>query len=55
LREITDGIQAGERVIVNGLQSVQPGSKAEAKLVDMPSSTASNAKETARPNVVINP
>jgi len=37
LREITDGLKPGERVIVNGLQQVQPGITVEPKLVDMPS------------------
>jgi RND family efflux transporter MFP subunit len=37
LREITDGLKPGERVIVNGLQQVRPGVTVEPKLVDMPS------------------
>jgi RND family efflux transporter MFP subunit len=36
LREITDGIKSGERLIVNGLQLVQPGVTVEPQLVDMP-------------------
>jgi len=36
LREITEGIKPGERVIVNGLQQVRPGIPVEPKLVDMP-------------------
>jgi RND family efflux transporter MFP subunit len=36
LREITDGLKPGERVIVNGLQQVRPGTTAEPNLVDMP-------------------
>jgi RND family efflux transporter MFP subunit len=36
LREITDGLKPGERVIVNGLQQVRPGIIVEPKLVDMP-------------------
>jgi RND family efflux transporter MFP subunit len=36
LREITDGLKSGERVIVNGLQQVRPGLTVEPKLVDMP-------------------
>jgi RND family efflux transporter MFP subunit len=36
LREITEGLQSGERVIVNGLQQVRPGITVEPKLVDMP-------------------
>src|SRR6266699_2789964 len=35
LREITDGVKPGERVIVNGLQQVRPGITVEPKLVDM--------------------
>ena len=35
LREITEGIKPGERVIVNGLQQVRPGITVEPKLVDM--------------------
>src|SRR5262249_4033152 len=38
LREITDGLKAGERVIVTGIQQVRPGLSVEPKLVDMPSS-----------------
>ncbi len=36
LREITDGLKPGERVIVTGLQQVRPGATVEPKLVDMP-------------------
>jgi len=36
LREVTDGLKPGERVIVNGLQQVRPGVTVEPKLVDMP-------------------
>ncbi len=38
LREITDGLRPGERVIVIGLQQVQPGATVEPKLVEMPRS-----------------
>ena len=38
LREITDGLKPGERVIVNGLQQVRPGMTVEPNLVDMPTS-----------------
>jgi RND family efflux transporter MFP subunit len=37
LREVTEGLKTGERVIVNGLQQVRPGLSVEPKLVDMPS------------------
>ena len=36
LREITEGLKPGERVVVNGLQQVRPGIIVEPKLVDMP-------------------
>ncbi|HZV03456.1 MAG TPA: efflux RND transporter periplasmic adaptor subunit [Gemmataceae bacterium] len=36
LREITDGLKPGERVIVNGLQQVRLGVTVEPRLVDMP-------------------
>jgi membrane fusion protein, multidrug efflux system len=38
MREITDGLKAGERVIVTGLQQVRPGLTVEPNLVDMPTS-----------------
>jgi RND family efflux transporter MFP subunit len=38
LREITDGLKPGERVLVNGLQQVRPGTTVEPKLVEMPTS-----------------
>jgi RND family efflux transporter MFP subunit len=38
LREITDGLKSGERVIVIGLQQVQAGMTVEPTLVDMPTS-----------------
>src|SRR5882672_7243941 len=40
LRVIEDGVQPGERVIVNGLLQVRPGVTVEPKLVDMPVSLA---------------
>jgi RND family efflux transporter MFP subunit len=38
LREITDGLQPDDRVIVNGLQQVRPGVTVEPKVVEMPGS-----------------
>jgi RND family efflux transporter MFP subunit len=46
LREITDGLKPGERVIVNGLQQVRPGATVEPKLVDMPTSVARHSNGT---------
>ena len=40
LRVIVEGVQPGERVIVNGLLQVRPGIIVEPKLVDMPVSVA---------------
>jgi RND family efflux transporter MFP subunit len=48
LREITDGLKPGERVIVKGLQQVRPGATVEPKLVDMPTSEARHPNGTAR-------
>jgi RND family efflux transporter MFP subunit len=36
LREVTDGLKPGERLIVTGLQQVRPGLTVEPSLVDMP-------------------
>ena len=47
LREITDGLKPGERVIVNGLQQVRPGITVEPNLVDMPTAK-SGSEDTAR-------
>jgi RND family efflux transporter MFP subunit len=49
LREITDGLKPGERVIVNGLQQVRPGLTVEPNLVDMPVGPAvRGSAETAK-------
>ena len=47
MREITDGLKAGERVVVNGLQQVRPGVTVEPNLVDMPTPKLRNANGTA--------
>jgi RND family efflux transporter MFP subunit len=49
LREITDGLKPGERVIVNGLQQVRPGVTVEPKLVDMPVRLAANTHKSEKP------
>jgi RND family efflux transporter MFP subunit len=49
LREITDGLKPGERVIVNGLQQVRPGVTVEPKLVDMPVPLAANTRKSKKP------
>jgi RND family efflux transporter MFP subunit len=38
LREIADGLKPGERVVVNGLQQVRPGTTVEPKVAEMPTS-----------------
>ena len=48
LREITDGLKPGERVIVNGLQQVRPGVTVEPKLVDMPDPTRGKHPEVRK-------
>jgi RND family efflux transporter MFP subunit len=50
LREITDGLKPGERVIVNGLQQVRPGITVEPKLVEMP--TQKPKSETQNPKQI---
>jgi RND family efflux transporter MFP subunit len=48
LREITEGLNAGERVIVNGLQLVRPGVVVEPKLVVMPTLRVRDHDGTSR-------
>jgi RND family efflux transporter MFP subunit len=48
LREISEGLNAGERVIVSGLQQVRPGVTVEPKLVDMPTSRVRDHSGTVR-------
>ena len=48
LREITEGLKPGERVIVNGLQQVRPGVTVEPKLVDMPVRLAASTRKSER-------
>jgi RND family efflux transporter MFP subunit len=49
LREITDGLKLGERVIVTGLQQVRPGVTVEPTIVDMPVSSAANPVKFEKP------
>jgi RND family efflux transporter MFP subunit len=46
LREITDGLKPGERIIVEGLQQARPGVTVEPKLVDMPVRTDVNGQKS---------
>ncbi len=47
LREITDGLRPGERVIVNGLQQVRPGITVVATVVEMPALAARDSADQA--------
>jgi RND family efflux transporter MFP subunit len=49
LREIAEGLESGERVVVSGLAQIRPGIRVEPKLVDMPGSRShSNEPATQR-------
>jgi RND family efflux transporter MFP subunit len=48
LREITQGLNAGDRVIVSGLQQVRPGLVVEPKLADLATSRVQDHDRTAR-------
>jgi hypothetical protein len=53
LRAVEDGLKAGDRVIVTGLQQVRPGMVVEPSVVDMP---VQNPKSEARnPKQLPNP
>jgi RND family efflux transporter MFP subunit len=53
LREIDDGLNSGDRIIVNGLLQVRPGMSVEPKLVAMPRPNARNSKpDRIAPNAV---
>jgi RND family efflux transporter MFP subunit len=49
LRAIEDGLKPGERVIVNGLQTVRSGITVEPKLVDMPRSNQKYEDRSPKP------
>jgi len=48
LREISQGIKSGERVVVNGLQRIRAGSTVEPKLVAMPERSEKSNNSTFR-------
>jgi RND family efflux transporter MFP subunit len=52
LREIVEGLQPGDRVIVNGLQQVRPGMTVNATQVAMPSSKPLPVVATVKPTNV---
>jgi RND family efflux transporter MFP subunit len=45
LREITDGLKPGDRVIVNGLQQVRPGLTVASELVEMSTDSAVKSRQ----------
>lgn len=49
LREITDGLKPGERVIVKGLQQVRPGAIVEPTVVEMPKGNSRSPVQTDKP------
>ena len=49
LREIADGLQADDQVIVNGVLHARPGLPVTAQPIEMPKSTAGSANTVARP------
>src|SRR5262249_60784209 len=51
LRVIAEGVQPGERVIVNGLLQVRPGVTVEPKLIDMPVSLAAGGPAEVAPTL----
>lgn len=56
LREITDGLQADDQVIVNGVLHVRPGLPVTPQPIEMPRSTPGSAKPFMRPmSVASNP
>jgi RND family efflux transporter MFP subunit len=46
LREVTDGLNAGDRIIVTGIQQVRPGMAVEPTVVEMPVRFAAKGPET---------
>src|SRR5262249_5082053 len=46
LRAVTDGLNAGDRIIVTGIQQVRPGMPVESTVVEMPVRTAAKGPET---------
>jgi RND family efflux transporter MFP subunit len=46
-REIIDGLQSGDRVVVSGLLQVRPGLAVAPQLVDMPTSSGGHANSTS--------
>jgi hypothetical protein len=50
LRVIEEGLKRGERVVVNGLQLVQPGVTVEPMLVEMPNAGYKNHVSEGRPS-----
>jgi RND family efflux transporter MFP subunit len=54
LREITEGLNAGDRVVVSGLQQVRPGLTVQTKLVDMPKGSQKSRAKGQSPKPEVN-
>jgi RND family efflux transporter MFP subunit len=52
LRAVEEGLKAGERVVVNGLQQVRPGITVEPSLVEMPKSNPKTESLDSKPSQV---
>jgi RND family efflux transporter MFP subunit len=53
LREIVEGLNSGERVVVSGLPQIRPGIKVDARVVEMPGQTRdSNSDSTSNKAIV---
>jgi RND family efflux transporter MFP subunit len=50
LRVITEGLSAGEKVVVSGLQRIRPGSQIKPKMVDMPVQNAKSEPQKLKPD-----
>jgi RND family efflux transporter MFP subunit len=48
LREVTEGLKLGERVIINGLQQVRAGATVDPKLVEMPLLVAAGSQRSEK-------
>jgi RND family efflux transporter MFP subunit len=53
LREITDGIKPGERIVVSGLPQIRPGIKVEPKLVEMPGANQHEPSASSRESALV--
>jgi multidrug efflux system membrane fusion protein len=52
LRIVTSGLEAGERIVVNGLQRVRPGALVAPQMVSMSGGTSASAADGRKPSAV---